>query len=45
MVSDVNVFKKKQSEDYGYEVDLMELVFSHARGNTTRDIRQEKAKM
>ena len=45
MVSAVNVFETTWSQDNENEVDLMKLVLSHAHGNTTRDIREEKARM
>ena len=45
MVSAVNVFETTWSQDKGNEFDLMKRVLSHAHGNTTRDIREEKARM
>ena len=42
MVSAVNVFETTWSQDNENEVDLMKWVLSNARGNSTRDIREEK---
>ena len=43
MISAVNVFETTCSRDKGgTEVDLTKRVLSHARGNTTRDICEDK---
>ena len=45
MVSAANVFETTWSQENENEVDLMKWVLSHAYGNTTRDIREEKARI
>ena len=45
MVSAVNAFETTWPQDNENEVDLMKSFLSHAPGNTTRDIREEKARM
>ena len=43
MVSAVKVLETTWSQDNKNEVNLIKRLLRHARGNTTRDIREEKA--